>query len=151
MAREASLEVSAVAGAYEGQAACVHGACGAGAVGADAASDANGKIDRKALPAPQGRPEIAEYIEPRSEVERTLARIWREVLRLDRVGIHDDFFDLGGHSLLAMRVVAQVREALQIELAVRAVIEAPTLIELAAHVDGLRGTSGSGLLPSLVG
>src|SRR5580704_11159278 len=84
---------------------------------------ANGKIDRKALPAPEGRPEVAEYVEPRSEVEQTLAAIWREVLRLDRVGIHDDFFELGGHSLLATRVVAQVRDPFAVEVELRAVFE----------------------------
>ena len=73
-----------------------------------------GRLIAKALPAPEGRPEVAQYVEPRShEVEQALAAIWREVLRLDRVGIHDDFFELGGHSLLAMRVVAQAREVLR--------------------------------------
>ena len=95
---------------------------------------ANGKIDRKALPAPEGRPEVAQYVEPRSEVEQALAAIWREVLRLDRVGIHDDFFELGGHSLLAMRVVAQVRESFAVEVELRAVFESPTISLLCNYI-----------------
>ena len=66
---------------------------------------ANGKIDRKALPAPEGRPQTGEYLEPRTELERVLAGIWAEVLCVEQVGIEDNFFELGGHSLLAMRVV----------------------------------------------
>ena len=69
---------------------------------------ANGKIDRKALPAPDGDAYVTRgYQAPQGEVEQSLARIWSEVLKLDRVGRHDDFFELGGHSLLAVQVVSR--------------------------------------------
>ncbi|MGQ0841973.1 amino acid adenylation domain-containing protein [Actinokineospora sp.] len=90
------------------------------------------KIDRAKLPAPDGaRPEVGDYVEPRTDTERTLASIFAEVLGLDRVGAHDDFFALGGHSLLAARVVARIRAALEIGMAVRAVFEHPTVAGLA--------------------
>ena len=63
----------------------------------------SGKIDRKALPAPEGRPQIGGYVAPRTPLEQTLARIWAEVLHLEQVGVEDNFFELGGHSLLVMR------------------------------------------------
>src|SRR5437868_1292513 len=93
----------------------------------------NGKVDKRALPAPdQSRPDLEEdYVAPRNPVEEVLANIWAEVLRLERVGAHDDFFDLGGHSLLATQVVSRVRESLQVELPLRALFESPTLSSLA--------------------
>ena len=90
---------------------------------------ANGKIDRKALPAPEGRPDIAPYEEPRDEVERTLARIWREVLRLDRVGIHDNFFELGGDSIQSIRIVGRAAQA-GVTLTVRQMFEHQTIAQL---------------------
>jgi acyl carrier protein len=73
----------------------------------------NGKIDRRALPAPSGeRPALTQtYTAPRTEREEMLAQIWAEVLRLDRVGIHDNFFDLGGASLAALEIMARLNEA----------------------------------------
>ncbi|MFI0487359.1 non-ribosomal peptide synthase/polyketide synthase [Actinomadura sp. 9N215] len=72
-----------------------------------------GKIDRQALPAPGGqRPRLAaEYVEPATAIELVLADVWRDVLRLDHVGVHDDFFDLGGDSILSLQVVARARRA----------------------------------------
>jgi acyl carrier protein len=99
----------------------------------------NGKLDRSALPAPQSRPEeMGEYIAPRTELERTLASIWAQVLRVDQVGIQDNFFDLGGHSLLVMQVVARIGSSLSIETPVRLLFELATIEQLAAHVDDLR-------------
>jgi len=97
----------------------------------------NGKLDRKALPLPdQTRPELAEtYIAPRTPVEELLAQIWANVLKLDKVGIYDNFFDLGGHSLLASQVISRVRDVSQIELPVRALFEAPTISQLALRVE----------------
>lgn len=96
----------------------------------------NGKLDRKALPVPdQTRPELAEtYTAPRTPVEKLLAQIWAVVLKLDKVGIHDNFFRLGGHSLLATQVISRAREAFQVELPVRALFEAPTVAELALRI-----------------
>ncbi|MDO8043112.1 non-ribosomal peptide synthetase, partial [Janthinobacterium sp. SUN137] len=94
----------------------------------------NGKIDRKALPAPdQSALATGEYEAPQGEVEETLARIWQELLGVERAGRHDNFFELGGHSLQAVRVVSQLRQALGIEVALRDVFMAPTLEGL-AHV-----------------
>ncbi|HET6763429.1 MAG TPA: condensation domain-containing protein, partial [Longimicrobiaceae bacterium] len=92
----------------------------------------NGKVDRRALPAPHGAGRAGgEYVPPRNETETALAAIWREVLGVERVGVHDSFFDLGGHSLKATQVVSRVREALGTALPIRAIFEAPTLAELA--------------------
>src|SRR5580693_6404864 len=111
----------------------------------------NGKIDRKALPAPASGEGIvqAAYEAARSPTEEVLAGIWCEVLKLDRVVVHDNFFELGGHSLLATRVTARLREAFAVELALRAVFEAPTLQGLAAHVEELRRQAAGTPLPPL--
>jgi amino acid adenylation domain-containing protein len=92
-----------------------------------------GKVDRHALPEPgAARPELdTPYLPPRTPVEKEVANIWAEVLFLDRVGIHDNFFDLGGHSLAAGRVVAQVIKKFQIELAPQTLFESPTVAAMA--------------------
>jgi amino acid adenylation domain-containing protein len=93
----------------------------------------SGKVDRRALPAPgSARLESeASYVAPRTEQEKKLAAIWAEVLHLDRVSIHDNFFDLGGHSLLAVKVVARVEKALGQKLPVISIFQLPTISELA--------------------
>ena len=92
---------------------------------------AQGKLDRAGLPEPgRARPDTAE--EPRTDTERALARIWSEVLQIDRVGRRDNFFELGGHSLLALQVVARARRA-GIAIDAAAMIECPTLADLAAR------------------
>ena len=89
---------------------------------------ANGKVDRRALPAPEmGDLQRGEYVAPRTELERRLCEIWEELLGVERVGIEDNFFELGGHSLLATRVVSRVRSALGRELPLRALFEHPTI------------------------
>ena len=81
----------------------------------------SGKIDRRALPAPdQTRPDLKEtFVPPRTPEEKTIAEIWAEILKLEEVGIHDNFFDLGGDSLLASQVLSRVREAFHVELPLR--------------------------------
>ena len=102
---------------------------------------ANGKVDRRGLPEPEGtRPELESgYVEAGTETEKLLAEIWRQVLGLERVGVHDNFFDLGGHSLMATQVVSRVREALQIEVPLRKLFESPTVAELAEEIERSRG------------
>jgi amino acid adenylation domain-containing protein len=96
----------------------------------------NGKVDRTALPGPGGvRPELdTPYAPPGTWVEEELAKIWAEVLALDRVGIHDNFFDLGGHSLAATRVVSQVIKRFRLEIPLRSLFEAPTVAEMAVVI-----------------
>ena len=96
---------------------------------------ANGKLDRKALPAPDGAAYAARgYEAPASEIEIRLTRIWAEVLGLERVGRHDNFFDLGGHSLAALRLVAQVTSTFDVQVGVASLFVAPTIGEFAARV-----------------
>ncbi|MCP4659863.1 MAG: amino acid adenylation domain-containing protein, partial [bacterium] len=96
----------------------------------------NDKVDRGALPPPEGRSESEEsYLAPRTATERKLAEVWSEVLGPERIGVHDDFFDLGGHSLLATQVISRVRESFSMELPLRTLFEGPTIAELAAAVD----------------
>jgi len=96
----------------------------------------NGKLDRAALPAPDGaRPQLERpYVPPQSPVEEKLESIWRDVLGIERVGIDDDFFHLGGHSMLAVRMIARVRDALDVELSLTQAFEQPTIRELAGSV-----------------
>ncbi|MGA0532809.1 amino acid adenylation domain-containing protein [Hansschlegelia sp. KR7-227] len=95
----------------------------------------NGKIDRAALPPPDRSPATAGSRPPSSPTEATLAAIWAEVLGLPSVGVDDDFFALGGHSLLVMRIVARVRHAFGVEIAMRELFEAPTVVALAARLE----------------
>ncbi len=94
-----------------------------------------GKVDRRALPAPEwGRDEAAAEAAPRNPIEEALAGIWGEVLGGPPPGVHEDFFRCGGHSLLAAQVVARVRATLGVELSLRRVFETPTIARLAAAV-----------------
>ncbi|MCF3578480.1 amino acid adenylation domain-containing protein, partial [Planktothrix agardhii] len=109
----------------------------------------NGKIDRRALPAPdlEGK---GEYIAPRNPIEKKLAQIWAEVLKLERVSIEDNFFELGGHSLLATQVISRCQEAFEIALPLRYLFESPTIAQLSAVILKELQT-GSGLkLPAIV-
>ncbi|MBI1390809.1 MAG: amino acid adenylation domain-containing protein [bacterium] len=107
--------------------------------------NANGKIDRNALPAPDSIKSPAdEYKEPATEEERVLAGIWKELLNTERVSRHDDFFQLGGHSLLAAQLMNRIREAFNIDLPLRAVFEETRLNRLAERIKQIR----SALAPS---
>jgi amino acid adenylation domain-containing protein len=99
----------------------------------------NGKIDRRALPNPQGRPEeMGEYIPPRTEVEEQLCRLWAELLRVDQVGVEDNFFDLGGHSLLAAQVAVRIQALFAISVSIRMLFDCPTIKRLSVEVERLR-------------
>jgi amino acid adenylation domain-containing protein len=90
----------------------------------------NGKVDRKALPAPEGRAVHEAVALPRNPVEEVVAGIWAELFEAERVSIHDDFFELGGHSLLATQVMARIALAFQIELPIQNLFERPTVAKL---------------------
>ncbi|MDI1433382.1 non-ribosomal peptide synthetase [Polyangium sorediatum] len=96
----------------------------------------SGKIDRKALPSPVPRRDAsaAGYAPPHTGGEETVARIWADVLKVDRVGVHDNFFDLGGHSLLATQVVSRIRSAFGGELPLQVFFAKPTVAEQALHL-----------------
>jgi len=96
---------------------------------------ANGKLDRKALPAPERRPELeVDYVAPRNPVELVLAEIWAELLQVQGVGMDDDFFALGGHSLSAMTVLTRARSLFQVNLTLSDILEAPTVRLFARRV-----------------
>ena len=113
----------------------------------------NGKIDRRALPAPDGaRPELERtYIAPETPMEEALAEVWASVLTLEEIGVEDNFFDLGGHSLLAVKMLARVRDELGIDLPLRVVFEASTVRGLAeAATEHLLVESDDDELASLI-
>ncbi len=107
----------------------------------------SGKVDRRALPAPGAeRPDVdCGFAAPRSPVEEVLAGIFAEVLKLDRVGVHDDFFVLGGHSLLVAQVATRARQALHAELPIVEIFRHPTVARLAERVEAGSGAAGGGL------
>ena len=94
-------------------------------------------VEAHALPAPDtNRPELEQsFVAARTPIEEIVAEIWAEVLKREKVGIHDNFFDLGGHSLLATQVVSRIRERLQAELPLRVLFETPTVAELALQIE----------------
>jgi amino acid adenylation domain-containing protein len=112
---------------------------------------AHGKIDRRALPAPdQARPELkSAYVAPGTPVEEILIGIWAEVLGIEQAGIHDNFFELGGHSLLATQVVSRVRDAFQVELPLRVFFESTTVAGLAERIEMARRTERGLLAPPI--
>ncbi len=111
----------------------------------------NGKVDRRALPAPGAGPSEAGegFVSPRTPTQQALAEIWREALEVDRVGEYDSFAALGGHSLAGVRILSRVRQVWGVELPLRVLFEAPTLAALAERVDGARGADGEARPPVL--
>jgi len=111
---------------------------------------ANGKVDRKRLPAAElGRAGLAvEYEAPRTPTEEVVAGIWAEVLKLERVGVLDNFFELGGHSLLATNVMFAVKQAFHVELPLRSIFESPTVSELSQRIEAAR-SNGAGTITRL--
>ena len=105
----------------------------------------NGKVDRRALPPPDGlRPELeSAYVAPRSEVERTIATIWQEVLHLEKLGTHDNFFDLGGHSLLMAFVLGKLRAVFPKALSMIDLFKYPTINALANYLSQEKGEQPS--------
>ena len=100
----------------------------------------NGKVDRQRLPQPRwGRDAEQAYVPARTELEAVLTDIWRDVLKLEQVGVHDDFFALGGHSLLATRLISRVRDRLAIEVPLLSLFENPTVEAQAAAIENIKG------------
>jgi acyl carrier protein len=98
---------------------------------------ASGKLDRRALPdATPARPAlVTAFVAPRSPVESRIAEIWREVLRVERLGVDDVFLDLGGNSLLAIQIISRVNQAFDVDLPLRSAFEAATIASLARLVE----------------
>jgi aryl carrier-like protein len=96
----------------------------------------NGKVDRKALPAPS-KARTGQGGSPRTETERVVGAIWSELLRLDGIGINDDFFDIGGQSMTAVGLVARLRTAFNVNVELAALFERPTIAALSEAIDML--------------
>jgi thioesterase domain-containing protein len=107
----------------------------------------NGKVDHKQLPEPQLEEPTTRASEPRDDLERMLAGIWKDLLSLPDVGIHDNFFDLGGHSLLAFMLMAKLKTMLGRELPLAALFRAPTIAGLAEELRSAGETAFSYLVP----
>ena len=100
---------------------------------------ANGKLDRKALPAPEGEAHVRRrYEAPKGQIERALAQLWQELLQVPQVGLHDNFFELGGHSLLIAQLLARIRTNFLVELPIRDLFDRRTLQEQALAIEAHR-------------
>ncbi|MBV9787732.1 MAG: amino acid adenylation domain-containing protein, partial [Chloroflexi bacterium] len=111
-----------------------------------------GKIDRRALPAPERLRDEAEAgaAEPSTPTEQMLTGIWSSILGVEQVGRFDHFFELGGHSLKATQVITRIRDAFEVELPLRVLFESPTVAELAARIDAARSAALADNVPPLV-
>jgi amino acid adenylation domain-containing protein/FkbM family methyltransferase len=108
----------------------------------------NGKVDRRALPAPEGgsRARQKMNVAPRTPTEQRLANIWRDLLKLDQVGIHESFFELGGHSLLAVRLRTTIRKEFDRDVPLVALFDKSTIAQLGEFLDGAGDKSSAGIL-----
>ena len=101
----------------------------------------NGKVDRKNLPALEGKlVSGTEYLAPRTKTEEDLAKIWSDVLGIEKVGIHDNFFELGGHSLKGMVLASRIQKELDIELPIKELFKSPTILGLGEYLDKAKPT-----------
>jgi amino acid adenylation domain-containing protein len=111
----------------------------------------NGKVDRRALPIPDGQRDLEEtFVPARTLTEEVLVEIWSKVLRVEQIGIQDNFFDLGGHSLLAIQVISRVRESFQVEIPLRSFFQTPTVAALADSIETARRKQQDLQAPPLV-
>ncbi|MCR8937086.1 non-ribosomal peptide synthase/polyketide synthase [Brevibacillus laterosporus] len=98
----------------------------------------NGKVDRRALPKPDGELIAGtEYVAPSNQIEEQLVDIWKSVLGVSKIGVRDNFFELGGHSLKAMTVISSVHKVFHVELPLKILFESPTIFALASYISGL--------------
>ncbi len=102
----------------------------------------NGKVDRTALPTPTWTDSRVERVAPRDPLEQLLAGIWQEVLHVEGIGVHDDFFRLGGHSLLGAQALSRIGAALETEVPIRILFEAPTIDAMARALRSTEETAG---------
>jgi amino acid adenylation domain-containing protein len=111
----------------------------------------HGKVDRHALPPPNhsGPGPDETLVEPRNPVEKALVKIWSQVLGLERVGVHDNFFDLGGHSLLATQVISRARELYRIEISLRTFFETPTIAGIAEVIERAKDSDAESAAPKI--
>ncbi|MEM9926209.1 MAG: phosphopantetheine-binding protein, partial [Cyanobacteria bacterium P01_D01_bin.50] len=101
----------------------------------------NGKIDRRSLLAlDEMGGKLTDYVQPRNPNEETIANIWKEVLKIERVGIYDNFFELGGNSLLATRINSRLRQTFELDLPLRIIFEKPTIAGISEHIQALQIT-----------
>ncbi|PKV10522.1 hypothetical protein XpruCFBP8354_23050, partial [Xanthomonas prunicola] len=108
-----------------------------------------GKLDRRALPAPDTDAlAVQAYVPPQGELETLLAALWSELLSVERIGRHDSFFALGGHSLLAVRLISRIRSTLGLELALSALFSQPRLLDLAATLAGTATSTVPAIVPA---
>ncbi|WP_019419590.1 non-ribosomal peptide synthetase, partial [Paenibacillus sp. OSY-SE] len=107
----------------------------------------NGKVDRRALPKPDGARAGKGYEAPRTNMEAQLALLWQDVLGVGRVGIHDNFFELGGHSLRAMTLASRIHQTLDVEVPLRLLFQSPTIEGLAAALEAVTRQAYEALLP----
>jgi amino acid adenylation domain-containing protein len=100
----------------------------------------SGKVDRRFLPIPDAsrRDLEASYVPAQTEIEQQIINIWTEILKLERIGIHDNFFDLGGYSLLGTQIITRMRQLFSVELSLRVLFELPTVAELANRIENLQ-------------
>jgi len=106
----------------------------------------NGKLDRKALPAPEGDAyNRRAYEAPRTPTEEALAAIWREILKLDQVGIHDNFFELGGDSLATLRMQLQIKDRIGTGLSIRTIFQLQRIEQLAKIIETIEASQSATL------
>ncbi|MEA5581859.1 amino acid adenylation domain-containing protein [Nodularia harveyana UHCC-0300] len=101
----------------------------------------NGKLDRKALPAPTQTQKTTDFVLPRTDTEQAIADLFSLLLGVENIGIHDNFFELGGHSLIATQLISRLRETFQIELPLQVLFASPTVIQLAKLINSQRQTN----------
>jgi len=111
----------------------------------------SGKVNRAALAQCPAKELVSEQdsVAPRNEIESQLTEIWRELLKVQSIGVEHNFFELGGHSLLVLQMTARIRRSLEVELPARAVFEAPTIAALAREVERLRALGLTARMPEL--
>jgi amino acid adenylation domain-containing protein len=111
--------------------------------------NANGKVDRQALPEPESVPAL-EFVAPKNAMEEGVAQVWQEVLRRERISTDENFFDLGGHSLMATQVISRIRDRFHVELPIRAIFQSPTIEGLAKSVTTAANSGAQTSEPAIV-